>query len=248
MAYAANGVDFDGTNDWLSAGAGIVGASDSKVGSSSFWLRIDGGDDADQIIFTGMPPEHIKINRNTANKIGVLLRDADNSNTDFIDGSTSRTASSTWLHVLVSWDRGNDAKHFYINDADDLVAVTLKDSVVDLTQTDWSIGAFPGGSAKLNGCLADFWFTAEYIDFSVESNRRKFIDGSGNVVYLGSDGSTPTGSQPLVFLSGVTSDWHTNLGSGGGLTESGAIADCSTDPPAAAAAPTFDHYYRRMGA
>ena len=34
-----------------------------------------------------------------------------------------------------------------------------------------------------------------------ESNRRKFIDSAGKPVDLGADGSTPTGSSPLIYLS-----------------------------------------------
>src|SRR3546814_7073174 len=49
------------------------------------------------------------------------------------------------------------------------------------------------------------------------------------------DGSTPTGSAPLVFLSGATASWHTNKGTGGGFTENGALTDAATDPPASGA-------------
>src|SRR6185295_18112501 len=43
-------------------------------------------------------------------------------------------------------------------------------------------------------------------------------------VSLGSNGSTPTGSAPLVFMSGDISAWFTNKGTGGGFTLSGTLA------------------------
>ena len=71
---------------------------------------------------------------------------------------------------------------------------------------------------------------AEYLDISVENNRRKFIDADGFPVDLGSDGSTPTGIAAIMFFSGATVSWHTNDGSGGGFTENGALTDAATSP------------------
>jgi len=72
--------------------------------------------------------------------------------------------------------------------------------------------------------------TNEFVDLSIEANRRKFIDAIGKPVDLGVDGSTPTGTAPLIFLSGTTIDWHTNKGSGGGFTEVGALTTATTSP------------------
>src|SRR3546814_17811034 len=84
---------------------------------------------------------------------------------------------------------------------------------------------------------ADLWLDpGTYIDLSVTANRRKFVgSGAATSVDLGADGSTPTGTAPLVFLSGATADWHTNKGAGGGFTENGALTDAATDPPASEA-------------
>ena len=64
----------------------------------------------------------------------------------------------------------------------------------------------------------------------MEANRRKFIDVDGKPVDLGSDGSTPTGTVPLMFFSGPTDDWHINKGSVGGFTETGAFTDAPYSP------------------
>jgi hypothetical protein len=70
----------------------------------------------------------------------------------------------------------------------------------------------------LSICRIGFlWFNTEYIDFSQEANRLKFFDAFNNPVDLGADGSTPTGSQPLIYMN---EGFHlgTNLGSGGNFT------------------------------
>jgi len=93
-----------------------------------------------------------------------------------------------------------------------------------------SITAQVNGNTKTDSDVAELWVDNSFIDFTVESNRRKFISASGKPVDLGSDGSAPTSSAPLVFLSGDTGTWHTNKGSGGGFTENGEITTASTSP------------------
>jgi hypothetical protein len=71
---------------------------------------------------------------------------------------------------------------------------------------------------------------ATHLDLSVEANRRKFISAAGKPVSLGANGSTPTGSQPIIYLANPTATWQDNLGAGGNFTENGALADAATNP------------------
>ena len=64
------------------------------------------------------------------------------------------------------------------------------------------------------------------LDISSSTNRDKFLPATDK----GSDGSTPTGSAPAVFLSGVTASWHTNKGTGGGLTLTGTLSTAPSAP------------------
>ena len=72
-------------------------------------------------------------------------------------------------------------------------------------------------SAGIQGSIGFLAFDTTYLDFSQEANRLKFFDAFGYPVDLGEDGSTPTGSQPLIYIN---NDFHlgTNLGSGGNFT------------------------------
>jgi len=84
------------------------------------------------------------------------------------------------------------------------------------------------------------------VNFADATNRKKFIsaDGSsGRPVNLGVDGSTPFGTQPLVYFTGATADDWNNVGSAGAFTEVGTIAagDVPLIPVSASAVPlTFD--------
>ena len=101
---------------------------------------------------------------------------------------------------------------------------------IDFTDTDWGVGSTTLGASKLNACLSEFWVSNEYIDLSVEANRRKFIDSSGKPVDLGSDGSTPTGTAPLIYLPNPSGTFENNAGTGGNFTVTGALTACADSP------------------
>jgi len=83
----------------------------------------------------------------------------------------------------------------------------------------------------LNCEIADLYLnTATSLDLSSTANRRKFISAEDKPVDLGSDGSTPTGTAPLIFLSNPTATWQNNLGSGGNFNENGALTDAGDSP------------------
>ncbi len=116
----------------------------------------------------------------------------------------------------------------YIDDVDVSTTIsTLIDDTLDFSGQ-WHI--FQNGSDGWTGSTADVWIDDTYIDISVEANRRKFINASGNPVYLGADGSLPTGSAPDIFLSGNTEAWHINRGTGGGFFEVGELTTAASTP------------------
>src|SRR5688500_16582817 len=102
---------------------------------------------------------------------------------------------------------------------------------LNFTYSNHGIGAYPVGfSNKLGGDLSDFWYDpGTYIDLSIAANRAKFFEG-GKPVYLGDNGSLPTGAAPEIYLTGNTTAWHTNKGTGGGFTENGELGESSSNP------------------
>ena len=230
IPFSANPVDFDGTSDYLDKTTALTGVADSKTGIFSVWLRR--GASADQrLLSMGIGLDFI-ISIESNNKISFIAQNAANANIIIANpASTTTIASNAWAHLLMSWDLATTTLKVYINDIDRTATPgTLTNSAIDYTQTRSGIGHWDGGSgpgaSKYNGDMAEFYFQdGEFLDLTDVNNRRLFIDANGKPVDLGSDGSTPTGNIPLVFLSGDTVDWHTNKGSGGGFTEFGALTD-----------------------
>jgi hypothetical protein len=239
--YTPNAVKFDGANDYLSKASAIYSGTVSS-GIFSVWVRYDGGprqllslyDGTDEDFYFGHVYGDGSITlflRNSANTSSLELRTA--------AGRLSTTVGEAkWYHILASWDSNYGAglklKHLYINDVSDNSLV--RDTGVAFTNnystyTTVAIGASHSAANKLNGALAELYFTpGQYLDFSVEANRRKFIDASGLPVSLGSDGSTPTATAPAIYLKGDYSAFGTNSGTGGNFTVNGALEKASTTP------------------
>lgn len=82
--------------------------------------------------------------------------------------------------------------------------------------------------------VAELWFaqTAGFVDLSVTANRRKFISDKAGACNLGTNGATPFGATPSVYLTvrGDPSTFATNNGNGGAFTLDGTIDTATTAP------------------
>lgn len=233
--------DFDGTNDFMTRGAGLTNAADSKSGIFSCWVRIDGGDGAIRRIWgssasAGGAIDFFRIALLAANTFQVV---GDNSVGTAIlvqESDTAYLAGTTWRHLLLSWDLATAAVHLYVNDVEDAGAgPTLTNDTIDYTSGDSSVGGNPDGNAKLDGCLAELYFApGQYLDFSLVANRRKFISANGKPVSLGSDGSFPTGTAPIAYFhlndGQAVANFASNKGSGGDFSITGTLTTGTTSP------------------
>ncbi len=231
--YRANAVQFDGSNDYLTRGAELTGIADGKAGTLSVWLDFTGGDAANQhFLSNGTTNVALLASRLSTNKFRVFARNSADTIILQIDGDTAFTAASGWIHFLCAWNLATPVARMFINDVNDEAAgATETDDTIDYVDTgEWSFGALTDGTVKIDADVADFWFDDSFIDISTEANRRLFISPNLKPVNLGETGQLPTGSSPLVFLSGATTGWESNLGTGGGFTENGALTDGSSSP------------------
>lgn len=226
--WQAGGADFDGTNDNLERSDPFTGISDGPEATFSCWFRLDGGDGATQHIFNGSTQR--TITRTSANVISVDFR-----GTGRVTMSTAgtHTTSTTWKHLLVSFDTNTvGARHIYITDVADTSGVTFTAGNVPLTD-DFGIGAASGGGSRFNGCLAEVFFHNDFIDISVEANRRKFITATGRPEYLGALGERPFGTRPVCYVARRTSQGvnvFNNVGTGGVFTLVGTLDASSSNP------------------
>jgi len=230
--------DFDGTNDYMTRGADLTGSADSKSGILSAWLRIDGHDGVQIFILENYSSAlRFFFYRNSLNTFTISGRNASGTVILSLVSSTTYTTSSTWRHVLASWDLATAAGHLYINDVSDLGSSTLTNDTLDYTTGAFAVGASPVGAPgdEFDGAMADIYFApGQYLDFSIAANRRKFISPSGKPVHLGTDGSLPTGTAPLLYChlddGEAVANFATNRGSGGNLSITGALDTASSSP------------------
>jgi hypothetical protein len=233
--------DFDGTNDYARRVAGLTGAADSKSGIFSAWVQFDTALGAPgNTLFAGLTSlagviSRFRVSRVNDGTLQVLGSTSAGAPTLLIATAATFGASATWFHLLVAWDLNAAAAHIYINDVSDIVTTTNNNNAIDLTLADWALGAFGEGSSKLDGGLAELYFApGQYLDFSAESNRRKFISAGGKPVDLGATGSNPTGTAPLVYMhldnAETANNFAINRGTGGNFTVTGALATDSSSP------------------
>jgi len=235
-SFTVNAVNFDGTNDYLNHGVELTGATDDSDAIFSLWFNLTGGDGS-FMNFYNSPSNRIEFRRQDGGQLRFGIRNSANASLwEFQSTSTFTTSSNSgWHHFLaaVSMVGGNIKTQVYLDDVvlakADLGGIVA--GSLDWTQSSFFIGVHNSIVQMLNADLADVYLNnGEFLDITDVNNRRLFIDASGKPVDLGSDGSTPTGNPPLIFLSGATDSWHTNKGTGGGFTETGALTTASTSP------------------
>lgn len=228
--YIPNAVNFDGST-YLLRGDDLTGVSDSKTITGSFWLKIDST--ANRAILQTLNNNFI-----LRTISGIVTLTIDNPAGTRVVGVYLATdlVPDEWNHIMFSIDTSDTASmRRYVNGVEFTGSIFAPnpfiDDVFDLTSGEYAVGSNPTAISVLEGDIADFWIDFDtFIDLSVQANREKFLNTSGNPVFLGNNGNIPTGSAPDIFLSGDTDNWHTNKASGGGFTENGALTTSLTNP------------------
>ncbi|MBT4049827.1 MAG: hypothetical protein HOE64_15900 [Nitrospina sp.] len=214
-------IKFNGTN-YLSRVA--TSDSDTKVGTISFLFRPN-HDFSVQRDILSHNAGFVNISTSTQARFRIrLLKSTGAAVLDLL--STKTLVQGTLYHIVASWDLATSAVHVYIDGVDDSPSIINNvNDFVDYSRATSEIAT----DSNLNGTSAmeigNFYFNrSQYVDISIAANLAKFIDSRGNPVDLGSDGSTPTGTAPEVFLNNAVSTFQNNLGSGGNYTvTSGAL-------------------------
>lgn len=215
-------VGLDATLDnFLNRGGDLTGITDGKKGTVSFWFRSVAAT-GNQFILTngGNSKEGVTIYQSTT-AINISLRDASN----FILWLSSGPGSfeiGTLIHVFASWDLGANKADIYINGVNKTGTPAITNSNIDYTAVNWKVGdRTNAANFQFKGDLGQLWFDTKYVDPSTDLN--KFYNNGS--VELGSDGSTPTGTSPKIFLNNSFSTWQNNLGTGGNFSVVGSPDD-----------------------
>jgi hypothetical protein len=138
-----------------------------------------------------------------------------------------------WFHVVGRFNLANADDIDYYVDGSSVAGTknTFTDDTIDYTEVNCEVGAANNGGSLLGADVAELWLsTSQDFDITVQANREKYRNAAGKPIYLGADGSRPTGTQPEFYHTGSTATWHTNVGSVTGATENGALTDASSSP------------------
>ena len=232
--YEPNAVTFDGANDYVEMDGSTLTPSTRLT--FSFWVNMNDLSTFYRAINDNGDRTQIFINDDDT--VAVFVRDASNSQVFGCQTAVTPLDDTTdWHHWMFSMDSATGDFHYYIDGVDVTPGWCSFNSTnayapeMELRFAGDHYGNFMAAD------VADLWFdVGTYIDFSNAANRELFYN-AGEAVYLGADGSLPTGSAPDIFLSGETVTWHVNKGSAGGMTEIGAL---TTAPDAPTSSSTFE--------
>lgn len=228
------GVNFDGTSSMF-RGDVLTGQTAGATGIWSMWFKVPSDIDGSVVIDNGLDHAYFWFT-NGRIQLGVTTAAG---NPSYTNESNVLVGDDVWHHVLISIDGANQVNSFYVDDVESshqVAPFTGATSAYHFDYGNWSVGCF--GNGVSNFCIGDFaeiYFAPnQYLDFSIEANRRKFITAEGLPADLGVDGSTPTGTPPAVYMSvrngDAAADFSTNRGNGGAFNPIGALTLSSTNP------------------
>jgi hypothetical protein len=216
--FWADSAEFNGTTQYLSKASALTGAVDGKVFSFAVALKPDTVSGTHYLLNLSAAGQRFAVFQ-TNDKVRIV--GINSGGTTIFDAvTTSTTLTTGWKMLLIGINLANagDRYIYSSNIAQTVTWTTYTDDSIEFSAgTALTVGATATPSSFFDGRIGFLWFNTEYIDFSQEANRLKFFDAFNNPVDLGEDGSTPTGSQPLIYMN---EGFHlgTNLGSGGNFT------------------------------
>ena len=225
-AYRQNLVD--ASPAWLYSTNGMEGGSGDRFTMSLWFKYFDNL--SDQYIFTG---HDIFISDEYS--INIWIGTSDQLNIEIVSAGVTRASLTSsintfddgvFYNLLISGiDDTQDSIKAYLNDVDVSLSGTqpvanwdlhIADNVTLLADKDQANPLDPRE-------LGDYWWGREYFDLDVEANRRKFITGNKEPVFLGLNGELPFGTPPRTFFGSdyVAANWNTgfNLGAGTAFIE-----------------------------
>ncbi len=212
----------------------MTGLTDGKTGTISFWYKCNGGDSTTRrllFIGTGSGGQRFSVNHRSVNTISIVGLNV--GGTTILDMRSTSTilAGSGWIHIMACWDLANSSNRaIYFNGVAETVdAATYTNDDIDYNPSSPTITICGDSTTSpiqiATGALGEMWFNDSY------NNVIGDYYSGGLAVQLGSDGSTPTGSQPVLYLSssGSGNSWNNN-GTAGSMTRSGTLTT-DADPP-----------------
>ena len=199
---------------WVRARYGLTGCVDGKTGIFSGWIK-PRVDDCDRVLISttsNAAYSQFQVYLNAANKVEIYGADIDSTIILTLTSNGTYTTASGWIHIYGSWDLSTGRAVLYVNGANDLASGSLlTNAAINYTSGSFLIG-LNDNSMSTDIELCEMYFnSAAYLD-----DPSKFIAG-GKPISLGSTGSLPTGTAPVLYLKNPYDSFATNSGTGGNL-------------------------------
>lgn len=253
--FVCDAAHFDGTAARMDRAGTFTGQASSGSGIFSIWLKASHAASlAGNFVFLmdqSASPGNAFFSVNLTsglgagfNEDGIQIAGFDSTVTRVFGVTTSSgltDASTAWIHYLVSWNTATPAVKVMVNGADhsaDGTVDTVSGSVALASANAPRVGYLNNlGTVQqwYQGGMAEVYFApGQYLDVTVAANLQKFRTSGGKPENLGTDGSTPTGTAPLVYLHlddlQAASNFATNRTGKGNYTITGTLTTEATSP------------------
>jgi hypothetical protein len=225
--FLARSAEFDGSTGYLSRASALTGAVNTKTFSAALSIYFDSVVTSRILVFNGATDGDERFFLGLSGSNFIVLGDNSSGTTILFGRTDADLTSGQWNNILVSVDLTDTGKrNLYVNNV--AVATTWSaytDDTISIDVPKISISSTPPYTGNhYADDLATVFFSTDYIDFSQEANRLKFVDGLGYPVDLQpaiDAGDIPT---PLIHMKfDDTSALGTNSGSGGDFTVNGTV-------------------------
>ncbi len=249
--YVASAVSFDGSNSWVSTNSLIANDTANGAFSFSLWFRVLSTPAANPVYFVSGPSNGEPTVLEHAAGIPGQIRTL-----SFVLGISPYAAANetvgtvptldVWHHIIGTFlgnpgASANALVKLYL-DGTDITSTFLPLDfhgsphffTVPVNGIPFYVGSDTFGNNML-GDMADVWIApgVSLLDGGFDiplATRRKFVTAGNKPVYLGSNGSIPTGSAPAIFLSGNKDQFVVNQGTGGAFALTGSLTNAATSP------------------
>ena len=211
-------------------GSALTGVSDGKTWSMAFSCNQDLSS-SDKFVLAIGPQygERLEVTISST-QLAVFGRNSSGGNVLHLEYNATFPVNGTkWYNFLICVDTASSSNcKLYVN------GIVQSWTVNTITNADMNLsnatGTCLGGqiesnvlsSAPFKGHYGNVFWTTEYINFGVEANRRKFYSPLQLPVDCGSDGTTPTGTAPAIYMRNDINAYGTNAGTGGDFDTNGA--------------------------
>lgn len=241
-AYVTGAVNFDGTNDYLRASTSFTNSTNSNKFSFSAWIKLSTAMDAASFTFyTGRDGANNQpFFRNSTSGLHFEHVTAGNSTAYNLQSTEVLTSTWGWIHIAVGVDNTSTSTGTFAVFVNGATSWSSTSALVSTSAVDWtSTGThtfFANNSASelYAGDVADVYLETVAATLASTANITLFRGSNGKPVNLGSSGATPSGAQPVVFLTHVAgataADFDDNLGYGGTVPIVGALTESTSSP------------------